>query len=79
MRKRSARVPVDLSAIQNVGSCETIWNLLFDNPVGNIKTQNVVFRQKMFVFSVSWHAEVTGMHAACVIRGLYHQFDLTAK
>ena len=36
-------VPVDLSAIQNIGPFETIWILVFDNPAGNFKTQNVVY------------------------------------
>ena len=43
------KLPVDLSAIQNIGSCETIWNLVFDNPAGNIKIQNVVFRPSCFL------------------------------
>ena len=42
---------MDLSAIQNIGSFETIWILVFDNPAGNIKTKNVVYKPKM-LFSV---------------------------
>ena len=61
-------VPVDLSAIQNIGSCETIWNLVFDNSAGNIKNSKCCLQAQLFsVFS--WHAEVIGMHAAGVARG----------
>ena len=49
--KNQRPVPVDLSAIQNIGSFETIWILVFDNPAGNIKLKNVVYKQKM-LFSV---------------------------
>ena len=66
-------IPVDLSAIQNIGSCETIWNLVFDNPAGNIKNSKskcCLQQVQAQLFSVfSWHAEVTGMHAACVAHG----------
>ena len=59
---------MDLSAIQNIGSCETIWNLVFDNPAGNIKNSKCCLQAQLFsVFS--WHAEVIGMHAAGVARG----------
>ena len=62
------RVPVDLSAIQNIGSCETIWNLVFGQRSRNIKNSKGCLRAQLFsVFS--WHAEVTGVHAACVARG----------
>ena len=62
------KLPVDLSAIQNIGSCETIWNLVFDNPAGNIKNSKCCLQAQLFsVFS--WHAEVIGMHAAGVARG----------
>ena len=46
------KLPVDLSAIQNIGSCEPIWNLVFDNPVGNIKNSKCCLRPKMLPFSV---------------------------
>ena len=61
-------LPADLSAIQNIGSCETIWNLGFDNPAGNIQNSKCCLQAQLFsVFS--WHADVTGMHTACVTRG----------
>ena len=59
---------MDLSAIQNIGSCETIWNLVFDNPAGNIRNSTCCLQAQLFSM-FSWHAEVTGMHAACVARG----------
>ena len=61
-------LPVDLSAIQSIGSCETIWNLVFDNPAGKIKNSKCCLQAQLFSM-FSWHAEVTGMHAACVARG----------
>ena len=32
-----------------IGSCETIWSLVFDNPAGNIKIENVVLRPSCFL------------------------------
>ena len=43
---------MDLSAIQNIGSFETIWISVFDNATGNIKTQNVVYKPKNVVFGM---------------------------
>ena len=41
-------LPVDVSAIQNIGSCETIWNLVFDNPAGNIKNSKCCLQAQLF-------------------------------
>ena len=43
-------VQVDLSAIHNVGSCETIWNLVLTTQLGTSKSQNVAFRPKPKMF-----------------------------
>ena len=48
-------LPMEISAIQNIGSCETIWKLVFDNPVGNIKNLMLSKNQKCFqCFLAGW-------------------------
>ena len=48
------------------GSCETIWNLLFDSPARNLKF--LMLSSDPTFFCVSWHAEVNGMHSAYTTR-----------
>ena len=56
-------------------SLSGIWFLTTQSETSKLK---MLSSTKDVVFSVSWHADVTCMHAECVTRG-YYQFDLIAK